>query len=62
MHTYIDHLSIDRIEVLPECALAIVDHHMPAQFRGHYIRAGSGTHIFWLLDAETGDFLVEQIN
>ena len=27
-----------------------IDHDLPPPFRGHYIRAGSGTGIYWLLD------------
>ena len=55
-------LTIDRIGVEPDCALRFVDHDLPPQFRGHYIRTGSGTYIFWLLDAKTGDLQVEEIN
>jgi hypothetical protein len=62
MRSYVGHLSIDRIGVEPDCALRFIDHDLPPQFRGHYIRAGSGTHIFWLLDANTGDFQLEEIN
>lgn len=39
-----------------------IDHELPSVFKGHYVRAGSGTHIFWLLNAKTGDFKMEQIN
>lgn len=62
MHGYVAHLSIDRISAVPDCMVQIVDHDYPAPLKGHYILAGSGTHIFWLLDAKTGDLKVEQIN
>ncbi|MBS0471664.1 MAG: hypothetical protein JSR60_11375 [Proteobacteria bacterium] len=62
MHAYVESLGIDRLEIVPDCARASIDHSLPTQFRGHYIRAGSGTHIFWLLDARTGDFQLEAIN
>jgi hypothetical protein len=55
-------LSIDRIGIEPDCALSFIDQMYPPRLRGHYIRAGSGTHIFWLLDATTGDFQMEEVN
>jgi hypothetical protein len=56
------HLGIDRIESEPDCMLRFIDHDLPLAFHGHYIRAGSGTHIFWLLDAASGDIQMEQVN
>jgi len=62
MHSYIAHEVIDRIAVEPDCVLRLRNKgRYPARFRGHYIRAGSGTHITWLLDAKTGDFQLENI-
>ena len=61
-HSYVAHLSIDRIGIEPDCMVRIMDHNLPPSFSGHYIRAGSGTHIFWLLDAKTGNFQMEEIN
>jgi len=52
---YLGSLSIDRIGVVPDCGIDEIDHHLPPQFRGHFIFAGSGTHIEYLLDARTGD-------
>lgn len=62
MHSYVGHLGIDRIGIEPDCARNLNDHHLPALYRGHYIYAGSGTHIFWLLDAKTGDLRIDHIN
>ena len=62
MHSYVGHLTIDRIEIEPDCALHYIDHDLPPQLRGHYIRTGSGTHVFYLLDAKTGDFQMEEVN
>lgn len=58
----IDHESIDRIGPVPECEIKRIDHHLSPMYRGHYIRAGSGMHIFYLLDATTGDIVVEMVN
>jgi hypothetical protein len=55
-------LSIDRIGIQPDCALPFIDNMYPPRLRGHYIRAGSGTHIFWLLDATSGDLQIELRN
>jgi hypothetical protein len=60
--SFASHLRIDRIDSEPDCMLGFIDHDLPAAFRGHYIRAGSGTHIFWLLDAMSGDIQMEQVN
>jgi hypothetical protein len=60
--SYIAHEAIDRIGIETDCVLRLRNQgHDPARFRGHYIRAGSGTHITWLLDAKTGDFQLENI-
>lgn len=59
---YIAHLGIDRLAIVPDCMVTIIDHDFPAQIKGHYILAGSGTHIFWLIDAKTGDLRMEQVN
>ena len=56
------HLTIDSIGPVPDCAMKAVDHDMALPFRGHYIRAGSGTHMTYLLDAKTGDIIVDIIN
>jgi hypothetical protein len=54
---------IDRIGVVSDCETQIIDHRYTSRLlRGHYVRAGSGTQIFYLLDAKTGDFMVEAIN
>jgi hypothetical protein len=62
MHAYVSQLRIDRIGIEPDCMVRFIDHELPSVFKGHYVRAGSGTHIFWLLNAKTGDFKMEQIN
>lgn len=62
INSYVSHLSIDRIGVVSDCEMHVIDHVFPVQVHGHYIRAGSGTHIFWLLDARTGDFQMEEVN
>lgn len=54
-------LSIDRIGLEPDCALPVIDHWHPL-FRGHYIRAWSGTMFMWLLDAKSGDLMMEGQN
>jgi hypothetical protein len=53
---------LDRLGLVPDCMVAIIDHMLPSAFHGHYIRGGSGTHIDWLLDAKTGDLQMEAIN
>jgi hypothetical protein len=58
----VSRLSIDRIGIEPDCVLRFIDHDLPPHLHGHYIRAGSGTHIFWLIDAKTGDLQVQEIN
>lgn len=62
VRSFLSHLSIDRIGVEPDCWLHYIDHDLPPQLRGHYIRAGSGTYIFWLIDAKTGDLQMEEMN
>ena len=62
MQSYVAHLGIDRIGIEPDCMVRFIDHDLPLHIHGHYIRVGSGTHIFWLLDAKTGDFQMEEIN
>jgi hypothetical protein len=62
VRSYLGRLVIDRIGAVSDCEMQIIDRVAPPLFHGHYIRAGSGTHIFYLLDAKTGDFLVDQIN
>ena len=57
-----NHLRIDSVGVEPDCALQFIDHKLPPQFRGHFIRAGSGTHIGWFIDAKTGDIQMAEIN
>lgn len=59
---YIGHLGIDRLAVGPDCMVTVIDHDFPAQLKGHYILAGSGTHYFWLIDAKTGDLWMEESN
>lgn len=61
MKTYVARLSIDRIGITPDCAVRFTDR-LPRRFRGHYIRAASGTHISWLLDAATGDLQMDVMN
>jgi len=61
-HSVLSTLQIDRIGIEPDCALHRIDHDLPPQLHGHYIRAGSGTRFFWLIDAKTGDIQVEEIN
>ena len=39
-----------------------IDHDRAPPFHGYYIRAGSGTHMTYLLDANTGDIVVDMIN
>jgi hypothetical protein len=63
MQAYVAGLRIDRIEVVSDCVANLLDHGMGSPLlRGHYIWAGSGTHIEYSLDANTGDLLVGPIN
>ena len=60
-------LSIDRLWIEPDCALPEIDQpdfhgQYISPYRGHYIFAGSGTHMLWLLDAKTGDLRLYGIN
>ncbi len=61
-HVYLAQQKIDRLGIEPDCMVHFIDRNLPASFKGHYVRAGSGTHIFWLLEAQTGDFKMEEIN
>ncbi len=55
-------LVIGGIAVVSDCtARAIDDGHYPRAFPGHYIAVGAG-HYGFLLDAKTGDFLLEAVN
>jgi len=62
VHAYVSSLSIDRIALVPDCEKDYIDHHYPRMFRGHYVALGSGTHMSYLLNARTGDFLIDTIN
>jgi hypothetical protein len=56
---YFSHQVIERIGPVPDCEIPAIDQG-PA---GHYIRTSSGgNHIFYLLDATTGDFVIDEIN
>ena len=62
MRSYIGQLRIDRLDVSSDCEVSVIDHDLPANFRGHYIFVGSGTKYSWLMDAETGDLQLGPIN
>ena len=62
VRAHLAHLTIDSIGPVPDCAMNAIDHDMAPPFHGHYIRAGSGTHMTFLLDAKTGDIVVDMIN
>jgi hypothetical protein len=59
-HAIAAKLYIDRIGVVSDCEAHLIDRNRV--FRGHYIRAGSGTKYEYLIDAKTGDFLIGEIN
>lgn len=62
VRAYLERLTVDRIGPVPDCAVHSIDHEMAPPFRGHYIQLGSGNHLSYLLDAKTGDIIVDMIN
>ena len=62
VRAYLARLTIDSIGPVPDCAMNGIDHDRAPPFHGYYIRAGSGTHMTYLLDANTGDIVVDMIN
>jgi hypothetical protein len=62
MHSYVGQLSIDRLGIVPDCLVHSIDHNRNPRYRGHYIVAGSGTRLTYLIDAKTGDLVLDAIN
>lgn len=62
MRSHFAQIGIDRIVIEPDCQRAMIDREFPKPLHGHYILAGSGTHLAWLIDSRTGDMQLEAIN
>jgi hypothetical protein len=60
--SYIASRRIDRMGIEPDCMFKIFDRERPSQYKGRYILAGDGTHEYYLIDAKTGDLVLEEIN